>query len=82
MKLINRDIDIDNLPPAATCLCPRCVKPMALMWENAKFDDEGWCKEIATVFHCWDCDEDREMTCQYSSTGEVLHTEVRRFFFG
>jgi hypothetical protein len=34
------------------------------------------------VYHCWDCDEDREVTRTFDDDGNVLTSEERRYFFG
>jgi hypothetical protein len=53
---------------------------MLAEWEHSELKEDGWM--TYTVFHCENCDEDREVVRRFNNHGAVTFRDVRRYFFG
>lgn len=74
--------DIKKLALTAECICGQCKKPMQWMWDSCHEPKQPNGPHRAyIVFHCWDCDNDREVELLLHQDGQVDRKE-RRFFFG
>lgn len=66
--------------PYAHCFCDNCGTKMLAEWEHSELKEDGWM--TYTVFHCENCDEDREVVRRFNNQGAVMFRDVRRYFFG
>ena len=58
--------------------CPECGHIMEAQWEEV----ESYSKVRSTVFHCYHCEADKELTRNLDHRGEVVASVLVDFFFG